>query len=83
MLEYLRLDVHQLADVFEEFRSMAMKDDGLDPAHYMTAPGLSWDAAILSTGAEVELITDPNMFQFFVFGIRGDMVFVMKHPSCA
>jgi hypothetical protein len=83
MLEYLRLDVHQLADDFEEFRSMAMKDDGLDPAHYMTAPGLSWDAAFLSTGAEVELITDPNMFQFFEDGIRGGMVFVNQHQIAA
>ena len=79
MLEYLRLDVHQLADVFEEFRSVAMRDDGLDPAHYLTAPGLSWDAAFLSTGAEVELITDPDMFQFFEGGIRGGMVFVNQH----
>ena len=82
-LAYLRLDVHQLADVFEEFRSVAMKDDGLDPAHYLTAPGLSWDAAFLSTGAEVDLISDPTMFQFFESGIRGGMVFVNQHRIVA
>ena len=64
MLEYLKLDVHQLTDVFEEFREVALKDDGLDPAHYLTAPGLSWDAAFLYTGVEVELIVDPEMCTF-------------------
>ena len=43
---YLRSDVVQLADVFENFRDMVLKTYRLDPAHYFTAPGLSWDAML-------------------------------------
>ena len=41
---YLQTDVLLLADVFEKFRSVCMKSYGLDPAHYYTSPGLTWDA---------------------------------------
>jgi hypothetical protein len=40
---YLMTDVLLLAQVFESFRSMAIKTYGLDPAHYRTLPGFSWD----------------------------------------
>jgi len=57
MLHYLRLDVHQLADVFETFRELTLKEDGLDPAYYFTLPGLSWDSAFKMTGATVSYKT--------------------------
>ena len=43
---YMLADVVQLADVFENFRKTSMSTYGLDPAHYLTAPGLSWDAML-------------------------------------
>ena len=43
---YLTADVLQLADVFENFRNTTLATYGLDPAHYVTAPGLSWDAML-------------------------------------
>ena len=43
---YLALDVLLLADVFENFRAMSLDTYRLDPAHYFTAPGLSWDAML-------------------------------------
>ena len=35
-----------LADVFENFHNMRLKIYELDPAHFLTAPGLAWPAAL-------------------------------------
>ena len=43
---YLMTDVLLLADVFENFRSMALSTYKLDPVHYLTAPALSWDSML-------------------------------------
>ena len=52
---YLELDVLLLADVFENFRKICLENYKLDPAWYLTAPGLSWDAMLRVTGIELEL----------------------------
>ncbi|GFR66066.1 protein NYNRIN [Elysia marginata] len=46
---YCRADVLLLADVFENFRKTCQKQYKLDPAHYYTSPGLSWDALLKKT----------------------------------
>ena len=43
---YLKTDVLLLADVFENFRKKCLEYYALDPAHYYTAPELSWNAAL-------------------------------------
>ena len=42
----LKCDVLLLADVFEKFRNNSLKNYGLCPSHYLSAPGLSWDAIL-------------------------------------
>ena len=66
---YNRVDVLLLADVFENFRDVCIKNYNLDPAHYYTATGLSWDAALKVT--DVELLSDPDMLLMVEKGIRG------------
>ena len=68
---YNETDVLLLADVFENFRNNNLKIYNLDPAHYFTAPGLSWDACLKITGVELELLTDPNMLLMWERCIRG------------
>jgi len=52
---YVKTDVALLADVFENFRNLCQEQYGLDPAHYFTSPGLSWDVLLKKTGIELEL----------------------------
>ena len=68
---YLKTDVALLADVFEAFRTLMLEKHGLDPAHYITAPGMSWDALLKHTGVELELLTDLDKHLFIEKGLRG------------
>ena len=68
---YLRTDEILLANVFESFRNVCMKNYGLDPAHFYTAPGLAWKACLKKTGIRLELLQDPDMLLMFEQGIRG------------
>ena len=55
---YLKSDVLLLADVFESFRKTCLKYYELDPCHYFTALGLSWDAMLKMTDIKLELMID-------------------------
>ena len=39
---YVQSDTILLVDVFENFRNMCIKVYELDPANFLTAPGLTW-----------------------------------------
>ena len=68
---YNKTDVLLLADVFESFRNICIKNYKLDPAHYYTAPGLAWDACLKMTGVKLELLSDIDMLLMVEKGIRG------------
>ena len=53
---YLKSDILLLADVFENFRNTCMQYYKLDPCHYFTSPGLSWDAVLKMTKIELDLV---------------------------
>lgn len=74
----LKCDVLLSADVFENFRSGLW--DRLDAAHYISVPGLAFDATLYKTGIESELFTDVDMYMFIESGIRGGIsTCVQKH----
>ena len=56
---------------------------GLDPAHYYTSPGLSWDALFKTTDVRVELLTDYDMHLFIEKGLRGGISMVSKRYAKA
>ena len=47
--------------------------DELDPAHFLSASGLAWQACLKKTQVKLELLTDNNMLLMFEEGIRGGM----------
>ena len=61
----LKCEVLLLADVFEKFRNNSLENYRLCPKHYLSPPGLSWDAMLKMTKVKLELIIDPDMYIFF------------------
>ena len=50
---------------------MCQQSYGLDPVHYYSLPGLSWDAALKYSGVKLDLIVDIDMYQLVERGLRG------------
>ena len=46
---HLKCNVLLLTDVLEKFRNKSLKNYGLCPSHYLSAPGLSWDTMLKLT----------------------------------
>ena len=68
---YLEKDVLLLAEVFEKFINTSLKCYGLDPCHYFSSPGLSWDAISKMTGVKLEQIFKIEKYLFIEKGLRG------------
>ena len=75
---YLKKDVLLLADVFEKFIDTCLKFYGLDPCHYFSSPGLSWDAMLKMTGMRLKKVLDIDMYLFIEKGLRGGISYIAK-----
>ena len=78
---YLKSDTLLLADIFENFRKTCLQYYKLDPCHYFSSPGLSWDAMLKMTKIKLELITDIDMYQFVEKGLRGGTSYIANRFS--
>ena len=58
---YVQSDTLLLADVFENFRNKCIETYQLDPAHFLSAPGLAWQACLKKSEKELELSTNNDM----------------------
>ena len=70
-----------LADVFEKFLFTWLKYYDLDPCHYFSAPGLSWNAMLKMTGVKLEKINDPYKYMFCEQGMLGGFSYINKSFS--
>ena len=73
---YLASDMLLLTDVFENFRKTCMQYYKLDPCHYFTSLGLSWDAMLKMTNIKLEFMTDIDMFHFIEKGMGGRVSYI-------
>ena len=68
---YVQSGTLLLADIFENFRDKCIEIYELDPAHFLPAPGLAWQACLKKIIVNLELITDIDMLLVVEKGIRG------------
>ena len=78
---YLKKNVLLLVDVFEKIFNTCLKFYKLDPCHYFSSPGLSWDAMLKMTGIELEKISEIDMYLFIEKGLRGRISYIDKRYS--
>ena len=70
---YVQSDTLSLADILENFRNKCIEIYELDPAHFVSAPGLVWQACLKKTRVRLELLTDIDMLLIVEKGIRGEI----------
>ena len=80
---YVRSDTLLLADIFENFRQSCLKNYELDPAHFVSLPGLAWQACLKKTNVELELLTDCDMLLMVEEGIRGGICHAIQRYAKA
>ena len=80
---YVRSDTLLLTDIFENFRKSCLKNYELDHAHFVSSPGLAWQACLKNTNVELELLTDYDMLLMVEEGIRGGICHTVQRYAHA
>ena len=70
---YVQSDTLLLVDAFEDFRNKCIEIYELDPAHFLSALGLAWQACSKKTEVKLELLTNVNMLLVVDKEIRGEI----------
>ena len=78
---YSKTDVLLLVDVFEKFVKTCLNYYRLDPCHYFSSPGLSWDAMLKMTRMKLGLISDVDMHLLIEKRMRGGISYISKRYS--
>ena len=68
-------------DMLEKFRNNSLNNYVLRPSHYLSAPGLSWDAMLKMTKIKLELIPDPGMYTFIEKRTTGGISYISNRYS--
>ena len=71
-----------LVVVFEKFIDTCLKY-GLDPCHYFSSPGLSWEWTLKMTAVKLEKISDIDKYLFIEKELRGEISYIAKRYSKA
>ena len=79
---YLKKHVLLLA-VFEKFIDTCLIFYKLDPCHYFSSPGLTWDAMLKMTGVKLEKISEIDKYSFIEKGLRTGVSHIAKRYAKA
>lgn len=75
-LFYLKVDVCILASVFNDFRNIIFEHFQLDPCWYISLPSLTLDAYLKTSNKPIELLSDEDMYDFFVDALYGGLSYI-------
>ena len=78
---YLKTDMLLLCDVFEKIISVCIEYYCLDPCHYFSSLGLSWDAMLKMIGIQLEKINNIDVHLFLEKEMRGGISNISKRYS--
>jgi hypothetical protein len=73
---YCKIDTILLAEIFQKFRSDMIQFSTLDPSHYMSLPGYSFDSMLKFTKCKLHRLHDIDMVHFIESSIRGGVSFI-------
>ena len=64
---YVQSNTLLLADIFENFRNMCLKIYGLDPTHFLSTPGLAWQAALKIDSSKIRYF---SLYRYVINGTK-------------
>ena len=76
-IEYLQNDVEILDYCMNEYDKLSMKEFKLNPLHYLSLPGYSFDCGLMSSGVTLDTLQDKQMLDDFVGAKRGGICGIM------
>ena len=76
-IEYLQNDEEILDNCMNEYVKLSMKEFGLNPLHYVSLLGYSFDCWLMSSGVSLDLLQDKQMLDDFVEAKRGGICGIM------
>ena len=74
---YLKLNVLQLTDIFENFVQTSTEEYGINPLYSFSAPGYSWKAGLKLTNIKLDFIKGKHLLLLLENYIRGGLPSVM------
>ena len=74
---YLKMDVLQLTDAFENFVESSTRDYKINPLYSYSLPGYTWKAGLKLTNIKLDFIKDKNLLLLLENNIRGGISSVM------
>ena len=76
-IEYLQNDVEILDYCMNEYVKLSMREFKLNPLHYVSLPGYSFDCWLMSSGVTLDTLQDKQMLDDFVEAKRGGICGIM------